>query len=338
MINFKTIIKLTLSALIVVITVELSLIYLNYPILDYSSYYANITPGNFIVKDSILGYKHPPGVYNAAFSYNSIQMSIDEDGARKTSENEPQLHLSTDYYYGCSFTFGHGLNDQETFPWILQKENPHLKIKNFGVEGTGVLYAYLHLINLSKELVPDRLFYVYASFQNIRSTNSLIWQKQLFSLTNNGGEIFSLSKGGEKNYPRARLTTEGLKISYDNIFSEYSEKSIFQKLRITNIAENFCFQFKERSFYKSQEVNFLLLLKIKQICDKNKCEFIVLGIDNDEATREMLKSLTNAGINTLDISFDYHNEKYLLIDKFHPNAAANFEFFERINDVFYKIN
>ncbi len=62
-------------------------------------------------------------------------------GQRRTSSHEvrgPALLAA-----GCSFTFGHGLNDQDTWPWLLQEHLPEVHVMNAGCMGYGTDQALL---------------------------------------------------------------------------------------------------------------------------------------------------------------------------------------------------
>ena len=41
-------------------------------------------------------------------------------------------------FFGGSFAFGFGLNDNETMPYLLQKYLKNWKIENYGINGYGV--------------------------------------------------------------------------------------------------------------------------------------------------------------------------------------------------------
>jgi len=64
------------------------------------------------------------------------------DGHRATS---PNLSLSSPAIAvtGCSFTFGFGLQDRDTWPWILQERLPDYRVVNLAVNGYGTDQALL---------------------------------------------------------------------------------------------------------------------------------------------------------------------------------------------------
>ena len=52
--------------------------------------------------------------------------------------------------FGCSFTFGDGLKEEETWPYLLEKEKK-IKILNFGTSGSGMDSIYLNIVSSSLE-------------------------------------------------------------------------------------------------------------------------------------------------------------------------------------------
>jgi hypothetical protein len=63
------------------------------------------------------------------------------DGQRRTSANPPAgpVVIAT----GCSFTFGHGVNDGDSWPWLLQERLPNYHVVNVGTMGYGTDQALL---------------------------------------------------------------------------------------------------------------------------------------------------------------------------------------------------
>lgn len=61
--------------------------------------------------------------------------------------------------FGCSFTFGYGLNDDQTWPWLLAKElGPAWKVENYGSNGFGAqqMLAMLEENMVEKPTTPIR--------------------------------------------------------------------------------------------------------------------------------------------------------------------------------------
>lgn len=67
-----------------------------------------------------------------------VRYSIGEDGFRVTPGGEDRPHHTTRInFFGGSFTFGEGLNDDETLPYYVATELPTIAVKNYGFHGYG---------------------------------------------------------------------------------------------------------------------------------------------------------------------------------------------------------
>ncbi len=98
-----------------------------------------------------------------------LKITIDENGYRKTS-NKSEFKGSPIIFFGCSYTFGYGLNDNETFPWLISKLTKR-KTYNIAYHGYGPQHMLLAL--KSKEIktkVPkaDTIVYIFISDHVVR--------------------------------------------------------------------------------------------------------------------------------------------------------------------------
>jgi len=80
---------------------------------------------------------------------------------------------------GCSFTFGLGLNDQETWPWLLQERLPAYHVVNTGTNGYGTDQALLAAERVALDSTePTRMVVLgFGDFQieRNRSTQAMIY-------------------------------------------------------------------------------------------------------------------------------------------------------------------
>ena len=94
----------------------------------------------YIVMSPRLGAVHNPNnhltiEYPLDNGYREVHYTIDEHGLRITPQSEATDAL---LFFGCSQTFGHKLNDEETFPYLVGlAERERYKVYNFSGEGQG---------------------------------------------------------------------------------------------------------------------------------------------------------------------------------------------------------
>lgn len=102
-------------------------------------------------------YVHIPGssVVHEASEF-SVTYTIDGRGHRITPTPANAAGRAT--LLGCSYTFGHGVEDRETYAHLLgQRHWKTLKVRNRAVMGWGVQHALLALEDEMKEPTPPRL-------------------------------------------------------------------------------------------------------------------------------------------------------------------------------------
>ena len=118
---------------------------------DRTSGYAS---GGYNERIEGFGYRPNPGVYTSRKITSEgeviydVVYTIGEDGYR----NDVQSTDFRAYIYGGSYTFGEGLNDNETLSFYLF-QNHGISSKNVGVHGYGLNQA---LYNIEQGLVPQR--------------------------------------------------------------------------------------------------------------------------------------------------------------------------------------
>ncbi len=101
------------------------------------------SPG-FNLPSDTLGFKHTKNFVNHSISRSGnkllfdVHYTIDENGFRKTPEINADDSTKSIVFFGCSFTFGHGLNDNLVMPNIVQNlvQNKY-KVYNFSASGYG---------------------------------------------------------------------------------------------------------------------------------------------------------------------------------------------------------
>ena len=81
-------------------------------------------------------------------------MTFLDDHSRRswTTPNKPDQRAEV-LLVGCSFTEGFGVDDEDTFSYLLNARYPHLMFHNFGTGGYG---TYQSLLRVKKNLALTR--------------------------------------------------------------------------------------------------------------------------------------------------------------------------------------
>jgi len=100
-------------------------------------------PKNIFIPHPIFGWLLSPNSQIQVSHRENVIQNIDNNGNRTVPKLIKNNHCAKLNVYGCSFTYGTGLTDDETYPAIIQKHTPHLSICNKGIGGHSTVQNYL---------------------------------------------------------------------------------------------------------------------------------------------------------------------------------------------------
>ena len=115
----------------------------------------NGAPATWSVDDPVTGYKPRPGAAvrsvrkgraDGVVQYD-VRYTVDEHSRRKVAQH-PEARKAV-LFFGCSFTFGEGLTDEDTLPYrVNEKIGGEFQAFNFGYSGYGP-HQFLALLESS---------------------------------------------------------------------------------------------------------------------------------------------------------------------------------------------
>jgi hypothetical protein len=275
-----------------------------------------ITPeGRFYQADSLLGYKGKPGHFDLVLS-DSLRFSVmhDSEGWRITApDSVDRDSLQEIWIFGCSFTHGYGVNDDQNFPWLLQQAIPQYRIRNFGMDGYSTLHAWLLLQNLVADgKRPAAVILAHGAFHEQRNTANRYWHKAL-----HGQQIAE-----DIRYPFLRFDeNDSLRLQYSKL--EYHLLPLQKQLALLALIEEEWNQSEEDGL-RSSYITEVLIERINELCHKIKAKFILAGIYQHPQTSKMLEIFHLDQVATVDISQELSKpEMRILPGNGHPNAKAH---------------
>jgi hypothetical protein len=276
--------------------------------------------GKFYQRHPTLGYTHIPGRYTVFFwdtSFdathlpNTLRVTHPIDSYRESQKKEEV------WIFGCSFTYGWGLSDEETYPWLLQERFPEYEIVNFGVGGYGTIHSLLQFRDALELKTPRVAVLAYANFQDER--NTFLRQRRKYVVA--GRNL------GPVAQPYARLDDQG-KLQYQFAPIEYTEFPLMRYSALVNFIESNYNRLEDR-FVRSHDVSKALILEMAKIAREHNVRFVVAGIFSSPGTLEMLNFAQEHGISNIDISVDLKVPANRLPDE-HPSAVANRQFADKL--------
>jgi hypothetical protein len=213
------------------------------------------------------------------------------------SYTRPRAPKKEIWIFGCSFTQGWFLNDDETYAWRLQEELPDYEVVNFGVSAYGTLQSLIQLREAlgRGERAPNLAVMAYADFQDQRNTATRIWRKYM-----------AATLAGVQ-YPYARPGPNGeLEILRDPF--AYREFPFKHHSALMSALETLYDDFVEPR-YRSHEVSKMILEEMSRLCRSHAIKLLVAGITGSPGSTEMIAWCRSRGIAATDISVDLSLEE-----------------------------
>jgi len=286
--------------------------------------------GKYFKKDSLLGYTHLPGKFYVTLNNNYTFVTTHKNNTLRITHP-----IADDSYYidkakiwimGCSFTHGWSINDDETYPWLIQEMyKDNYEIINFGCSGYGTIHSLIQIEEALKIIEkPKIIIYTYSSIHDHRNTFLLKRRKS----------VTRWNFLGPLSQPYATYNKkEGLQI-YKADTIEYKGLPFNNYFALINFIEKVYLYFEDK-FANDHDVSKALILKINEICKKNEIMFILAGIDsyNLSETQEMIDFCKSLDIYAVDISVDHNIPGTMnLPHDGHPSPTANKKYAKKLSD------
>ncbi len=263
--------------------------------------------------DPLLGFGCNPGRHDLGIQLRSFAglrsrtwsftAMLDERGYRMTSSSSSMEPSRPEIWiYGCSYTWGWPLDNQDTFPFIVQTSLADFTIRNLAVNGYGTVHALLHLRHSlqneeSRPLVVVVAYNRFHQVRNVAAPSSLRRYRFIREQTGFSG----------LQYPRAELGRSAM----------LSVKLV--PLRPSDEPD------PTRS--SMEAVTIAILDEIKRLCDRNAI-LPVLAVQSGDSFDKITQHCSDTGYDVIDMSLPQPlPEEYRLLpfDR-HPNQAAHREY------------
>jgi len=257
-----------------------------------------VEPGGKLYEDDpILGFRLKPGCFDVYLANGTrVQTTHGAEHERATAadvsatKGKPEIWI-----FGCSYTYGWSVNDEETFPWLVQTALPGLRVRNLGVPGYNNVQSLLWMRQKIREgCRPQRVVLVYASFHDERNAGLRRWQKTLIRPRDGGL--------GPQAQPNARLDADG-----QLRWSEKPEKLWeVPGMRIFSIPHSIEKRWAkmEANAVPTAEISRRLIQEMAREAQAAGGAFLLAGIEDDAKTRQRLEAWRQEGGASADLSID----------------------------------
>ena len=286
-------------------------------------------PEHPFLGDSLLGISLNMGGYEIEIN-NKIKFKAthDSSGYRKIYRNETIAVTKKIVSLGCSFTYGYGVNDTETFTYLLQKNHPNFNFTNMGVIGYGTVQSYLQLNKIvNSKNSPDVVILNFASYHLERNPMVASYRRALKIGFNNS---LSTAKEIMKNsrFPFSNSIGE-IKIEYIGWKDLYSD----WKGREYSAAINYIQTGWDRMETSNLDLNSIsttIIIEMNKLCADNGIDFYAVMLDEVPSISLNLKS---KGVKIIEVGLDFSNITVTNLPfDMHPNNKGHEQIFEAINN------
>ncbi len=256
------------------------------------------------------------------FKEETIDYFLNNVAARSNIKNySSQYNKNIIGYFGCSITYGHGLNNEKTFSHKLFEKTKDFDYLNFAVPGHSTYQSLLKLKNKIKEIKFKKIVLGIHKDLERRNTCSISWTK----IINNYWAIpfkLNLLKYNLEFKPKKRFNLKFFNLQLVKL--------------INNILNSIIFSIGSSKKIQKETMK-EILREFKEICSKNNIELIIICLDNYNEIYDFL-SENSFNWTTSNINLNEKDEKgkfkwQLLPWDNHPNEMANQIYYEKLYEI-----
>lgn len=280
-------------------------------------YKVEATPENWLVGDSIYGIALNPGSYSVTLN-DSLNFSTkhNADGTRFVTTNDSSEQKIA--FFGCSFTYGYGVDADFTFAGRLANQFSEFNIENYGIPGHGTVQNWLQLKELIKNgSQPDYAILVYSKEHLDRNVMNTSYRKALkIGFQNSNQSVNSNMK--KARFPFFTDSTLS-SVKYTNWENCYSNWWGRDKLAIVHALQS---SFSDNDeIEQTNEITEALLKDFEKICRENNIQLLLVNLD-DNQFKSRFPNFNPA--NYVSVGFDFSNANVTNAPHDnHPNAAGH---------------
>jgi len=271
--------------------------------------------------DDTLGWQPKPGAYVIPpFTAKAQPTHVTVQADRSRATGSPGDRKRKLLLVGCSFTFGWGVNDDETFAWKLSEKLSDYDVSNHGVGGYGTYQSLLELERLLDDRpLPDKVLYGYMQGHEFRNVAHPLW-------------TFGLTKYARQRMvevPFCTLDAEGH--LQRQAPERYPEWPLQGQLALVNFLQEIYVRQKiPARTEQAQRVTDLLILEMAERCRQRSVQFAMVLLDADDAARAHYTQLLGEhDIEVIDCARPLTPDRKVPGDG-HPNPRLHAEWAECI--------
>lgn len=271
--------------------------------------------GDLLVADDILGWKNVPGRYRNLEPIAAPRgiATIIDGGCRRASPEQRTCEGDV-WTLGCSFTFGQGVDDTETYPWQLQERLPSHRIVNFGVRA----YGTIQVKGVIARLLPPNSFnkvLVYGFIEDHESRNiaaPMWWAPIATNVSAKNVRVPYLDF----------VNGAWLEVPPTPVFYELPGRALFSSVRIAELVLATAQSFSR--VHHARAATLEAISRTAALTHERGARFVFVNLySGDDQQAFYNAKLSEIGIDTLDCRGTVRSDARMrLPNDEHPNAAG----------------
>lgn len=295
---------------------EIALRITNHEPYHQTNYKIVSSPTNCLNPDSIFGFHLADGSYRITINNGHSYSASHFQGRRNylnPNENNPVVFMM-----GCSFTYGMGVNNNETFTSILQRDS-NINILNFGVPGYGTVQSILQLEDeIADGNIPNMVILNFSYLHFDRNALTPKYRKEL-TLGYARSSDLTYQKMHKARFPY--LYEEEIKwCPWDNLYSNWWGRETFATVNYVNTIVD------QNKLTEVEIINTTknLFIRLKKLCDDHGIKLKVCFLDKSERNNTLEQLCQSVEVDFRKVGLDHISKSYtnLPYDS-HPNSKGH---------------
>lgn len=298
---------------------ELVLRLLGFNAYQYESFYCTSDPKTYLVTDSVFGINTKPGVYKINLNGLQHKVSQTQQNLRSTvpfQENKNKIAL-----YGCSFTYGTGVEDSNTVVSQLQQRTKSCQFINYGKPGWGTTQMFLQLKKMLKSGIE--VSKVAVNFCDFHLARNGLSPSYRLTLSKGISDLETLEKRNANldSFPYFSYE-DSLQLNYESWKDLSTDFPGRNYSALMNLVQNVVSSLQEDQSY-NYRLGIQLFIEMNKLCLENEVDFEVYGITESEITSRFIHDLKTKNIHSHYVPVPFHEEQYNLSPlDLHPNKEG----------------
>ncbi|MEO0038069.1 MAG: hypothetical protein RIQ59_1280 [Bacteroidota bacterium] len=253
---------------------------------------------------------------------------------RRVTSKVPVHSLNKIIILGCSFAYGVGVNDEESFPFLLQTYLKEYEVENYSVPGSATIQSYLNLKKcLLKGDRPTIVVLSYAAFHEERNQLTRGFESNLFD----GLKLHEGLALSKYFYPRCKIVNNNIAIEYIEITKDFTPIPFKENFAIASFIDQMWNKIDDRKT-TGFPVSKILFQDFQELANQYHFKLIIADVSQSNKFEDIKYFCVKRNINYVNISPDFSLGNYTLAPyDYHPNKMAHkvyaLKLYEYINNL-----